>query len=118
MITAKMLKMEATVKCFADVIPMDQDRDFIKPLFVSGDHNSAYSIEYLIKAHQIKTKQLQNLTKTKQKQQTFSVIGKRIATLWECLLKENFAFAFKNNAEIIAHQEVEAVFMKTLTEIH
>lgn len=117
MITAKLLKMESSVKCFADVIPIGQDRDFIKPLFVSQKQNSAYSLEYLMKVHQIKESLLLQLNKKGHQKQSFESIGKRIALLWDCLLQENFAFAFKNNAEIVAKMEVEQLFMKTLTEV-
>jgi hypothetical protein len=95
------------------VIPTDTHASYVNSLFEGAPGNQAYSSQYLLKVQSLKMKNIETAVKLQSKSnykvQSFSTVGKKLQLLWDCILAENFSFAFQNASAIVAFKDIEKI---------
>ena len=110
---AKEEHCEGKYKRFSDVISFNNETDIQNfPSFWEGNPPMApINPAYCDAAQNLKLKFIETISKSSA---IFSVddFKKRVSTLWEAVLKENYIFSFKNTLEMEAYTVVDAEYSK------
>jgi len=110
---AKLEHFETRYETFSDVIHFNEETNtfFFSNLWKGDPPMAPINLGYSQCAQDLK-KALVNLIKTRQQLSTFSVIERRICSIWKAVLKENFVFNFKNTLEVNAYSILDAQYGK------
>lgn len=90
----------ANVVSFTEIVPRSIDEQFIEPLFIDEGNLRRYSYEYVDKAHALRFKTIDFVCGKKTGHslaRNMDQIIDKIVNVYGCILKDNFAFEFRND---------------------
>ena len=98
---------KAMLKSFTEIVRRALNEQFIEPLFVDEGSICRYSYEYVHKVHMIRQISIKEMTN---KARCMNEIIEKIKIVYQSILKDDFAFQFRNDDELASKLLVQDKF--------